>query len=296
MVPALNMACRAFAEPGEAVLTSTPVYPPFLSCAPQQDRQLQAVPLVEEGDNWTFDFDRMRATVTGRTRMFILCSPHNPVSRVWRRDELNQLAAFCEEHNLVLCSDEIHCDLVLDEVPHVATASLGVPGRENLITMMSPSKTYNIAGLNCAYAIIPGTRCRARFRKAVRGIFTEINAFGYVGCSAAYRFGEPWRADLIQYLRANRDYLLAYVQERIPEIRCGSIQATYLAWFDIRDLGLDDPISYFIRHGLALSDGQDFGQSGFVRLNFGCPLETLGEGLRRLEAAVAALRANDQLT
>ena len=296
IVPALNMACRAFAEPGEAVLTSTPVYPPFLSCAPQQDRQLQAVPLVEEGDNWTFDFDRMRATVTGRTRMFILCSPHNPVSRVWRRDELNQLAAFCEEHNLVLCSDEIHCDLVLDEVPHVATASLGVPGRENLITMMSPSKTYNIAGLNCAYAIIPGARCRARFRKAVRGIFTEINVFGYVGCSAAYRFGEPWRADLIQYLRANRDYLLAYVQERIPEIRCGSIQATYLAWFDIRDLGLDDPVSHFIRHGLALSDGQDFGQSGFVRLNFGCPLETLGEGLRRLEAAVAALRANDQLT
>jgi cystathionine beta-lyase len=296
MVPALNMACRAFAEAGEAVMTSSPVYPPFLSCAPQQGRELQLVPLVPDGDNWAFDFDRMRSTVTSRTRMLILCSPHNPVARVWRRDELDRLSVFCEENDLVLCSDEIHCDLVLDDVPHIASATLESAARQNIVTMMSPSKTYNIAGLSCAYAIIPGAKRRAQFQKAVRGIFTEINVFGYAGCSAAYRHGEPWRIELIRYLRSNRDYLLSFLRDRIPEIRCGSVQATYLAWFDVRQLGLEDPGAYFMDHGVALSDGRDFGSSGFVRLNFGCPFETLREGLHRLEAAVGKLRKSDQLT
>lgn len=293
MVPALNLACRAFAGDDEAVMTSSPVYPPFLSCAPQQGRELQLVPLVSDGEDWTFDFDRMRSAVTSGTRMFILCSPHNPVARVWRREELDRLAAFCEENDLLLCSDEIHCDLVLDDVPHIATASLAAGSPQNIVTMMSPSKTYNIAGLSCAYAIIPGAKRRAQFRNAVRGIFTEINIFGYAGCSAAYRHGEPWRIELIEYLRANRDYLLSFLKDRIPELKCGPVEATYLAWFDARELGLENPVSYFTDHGVALSDGRDFGSPGFVRLNFGCPLETLKEGLHRMEKAVKQLGKRD---
>ena len=289
MVPALNVACRALAASGDGVITATPIYPPFLSAPAYSDRQLQAVPLRLKGDEWTFDFEAMEATVTDRTRLFILCNPHNPVGRVFRRDELERLAEFCIRHDLIICSDEIHCDLILDDAEHIPLSTLGPEIRDRTVTLHAPSKTYNLPGLCCAYAVIPNPRLRLEMKKTARGIITEVNAFGYAGCAAAYRYGEPWRRDLIAYLRANRDLVYDFISTRIPEIALHPMQATYLAWLDVRALKLEQPTSFFIEHGVGLSDGAHFGGAGYLRINFGCPRGTLQEALNRMESAVQTL-------
>ena len=290
VVPALNLVCLAYAGTGEGVLTATPVYPPFLTAPVNQGRVLQAVPLVRVDEAWGFDWPAMDRAVTSRTRVFILCNPHNPVGQVFSREELTRVVDFCVKHDLVLCSDEIHCDLVLDDVAHVSTLSLGDQAVERALALHAPSKTYNLPGLACAYALIPHAPLRARLRRVNRGIITEINAFGYAGCAAAYREGEPWRQELIAYLRANRDALYAFVAEKIPELRMHPMQATYLAWIDARGLPVDNPHRFFEEHGIGLSDGADFGAPGFVRLNFGCPRAVLEQGLERMETAVRELR------
>jgi cystathionine beta-lyase len=288
LVPALNVCCRAFGEPGNSVLTLTPVYPPFLSAPHFSDRQRLTVPLQVEGDQWVIDWEGLERAVTPETKLFLLCHPHNPVGRVWRRDELEQVVDFCEEHDLVLCSDEIHCDLILDEVPHVPTLSLGSLAAERTITLLSPSKTYNLPGLACAYAVIPDDGLRSAFKRAARGIITEVNAFGYAGCAAAYRDGEPWRRELIQYLRGNRDLLYRFAAGHLPGITLRPMEATYLAWLDVRALGLDAPAKFFEDAGVGLSNGNDFGTPGFLRLNFGCPRARLQEGLERMAKALRA--------
>lgn len=293
LVPALNVACRAFGEPGDGVLTCTPVYPPFLSAPVFSDRKRIAVPLAHEtagpgGAGYRFDWDAMERAVTPDTRLFILCHPHNPVGRVWRREELEQVLDFCEDHDLVLCSDEIHCDLVLDDTPHVPALALGARAAQRTITLHAPSKTYNLPGLACAYAVIPDDGLRATFKRAARGIITEVNAFGYAGCAAAYRHGEPWRQELLAYLRGNRDFLYAFAREHLPGIALAPMQATYLAWLDVRRLKLDAPAQFFEDAGVGLSNGADFGTPGFLRLNFGCPRARIEEALRRMQAAVAA--------
>jgi cystathionine beta-lyase len=288
LVPALNLACRAFAGPGEGVMTATPVYPPFLSAPPYSGRELQAVPLRCEDAGWTFDLEAMEGRVTPSTRVFILCNPHNPVGRVYTRAELEGVLAFCERHDLVLISDEIHSDLLLDDDgAHVPTLRLGERAAERTVTLMAPSKTYNLPGLACAYAVIPNPRLRAAFKKTARGLITEVNAFGYTGCAAAYRYGEPWRRELIRYLRGNRDALYAFVQTRLPHVRMWPMAATYLAWMDVTALGRDQPVSFFAEHGVGLSDGADFGAPGFVRLNFGCPRAVMIDGLERMAGALA---------
>jgi cystathionine beta-lyase len=298
LVPALNLLCRAFGAPGDAVMTCTPVYPPFLSAPIFQDRKRIAVPLIESvaarvecgagpsASAWTFDWEAMERAVTRETRLFILCHPHNPVGRVWRREELERLLDFCERHNLILVSDEIHCDLILDDVPWTPTLALGPRAAARAITLHAPSKTYNLPGLACAYAVIPDDALRTTFLRACRGIVTEINAFGYVGCAAAYRHGEPWRAALIDYLRANRDLVYSFIAERIPAIRLAPMEATYLAWLDVRGLNVQHPHRFFEEAGVGLSNGVDFGAPGFLRLNFGCPRARLLTALERMARAV----------
>ena len=286
LVPALNVACRAFGEAGDEVLTCTPVYPPFLSAPGFSDRKRVTVPLISNGAQWELDWEGLERAVTPKTRLFILCHPHNPVGRVWRQDELERLVDFCDEHELVLCSDEIHCDLILDDLPHVPTLSLGLSAHQRTITMLSPSKTYNLPGLACAYAVIPDDGLRNAFKRAARGIITEVNAFGYAGCAAAYRDGEPWRQELLAYLRDNRELVYSFLQQRLPAIRLHPMAATYLAWLDVRGLDLDNPVKFFEDAGVGLSNGLDFGAPGFLRLNFGCPRARLQEGLERMAKAV----------
>lgn len=291
LVPALNVAARAFGERGDSILTCTPVYPPFLSAPVWQDRKLITSSLVYDGDRWTFDFDDLERKVEPQTRAFFLCSPHNPVARVYTPEELRKLAGFCERHNLVLIADEIHCDLVFAEAKHTMAATLGEEIDDRTITLMSPSKTYNLPGLACAYAVIRNASLRHRFKTAARGMITEVNTFGYAGCAAAYNHGEPWRQALLEYLRSNRDLVYEFINGSVPGVSMARMEATYLAWLDVSELkqrGIADPVVHFRAHGVALSPGADFGDGNYVRLNFGCPRALVQEGLERLRRAVTA--------
>jgi len=291
LVPAINLCCHAFCGPDDSVMTATPVYPPFLSAPDYAGRELIRVPLRLDGaDRWTLDLEAMEAAVRPNTRIFILCSPHNPVGRVFTREELLGLADFCERHDLVLVSDEIHCDLVFDpEVRHIVTATLDERVARRTVTLMAPSKTYNLPGLACAFSIIENPKLRLQFRKTIRGIITEVNCFGYAACAAAYTRGEPWRQALLAYLRNNYELVFDFVRKELPQIRFRPMEATYLAWLDVTALGLEQPAAFFEAHGVGLSDGVPFAGPGHLRLNFGCPRARLEAGLERMKAAVAAI-------
>jgi cystathionine beta-lyase len=287
LVPALNVACRAFVQPGEEVLTCTPVYPPFLSAPEHAGVGLRTVDLVEKNDTWDIDFDALESAVTPRTKLFILCNPHNPVGRVFPEATVARLADFCQKHNLVLISDEIHCDLVLDDAPHVS--GLKFPGPKT-VAMFAPSKTFNLAGLACAFLVIPDAATRRTFQHAARGLITEVNAFGYTGCEVALRHGWPWRGQLLDVLRANRDHVENFIATSLPGVLTWHVEATYLAWLDARELHLPNAAKFFEDHGVGLSDGVPFGApAGFLRLNFGCPRTQLDEAMQRMARATQSL-------
>lgn len=282
LVQGLNLVCRAAGKTGDAVMVNTPVYPPFLSAPIFSGRKRITSELLQmEDGRYTFDREGMEAAVTPETRLFILCNPHNPVGRVFDREELEWLLDFCEKHDLWICSDEIHCDLILDEtVKHVPILSLGERAAKRSIVFLSPSKTYNLPGLACAYAVIPNPEIRATFQKACRGIITEVNCFGYVGLIAAYTHGEPWRQQLLPVLRVNLRLMEKTLAEKLPEVKMPKMEATYLAWLDFRACGLENPAAFFEEHGIGLSNGMDFGApKGFLRFNFGCSTERVQQGL-----------------
>ncbi len=292
LVVGLNVTAQAFAAPGEEVLTLAPVYPPFMSAPKNSARISTTVDFVLRDGRWAIDWEALERAVTPRTKLFYLCNPHNPLARVWRRDELVRLGEFCVRHNLVLCSDEIHCDLILDPaLPHIPTARLGGEISRRTVTLMAPSKTYNVPGLGTSFAVIPDRELRARFIRATAGIVAEVTALGFTACEAAYRDGEPWRQALLAHLRGNRDFLADFVKRELPGVTIEApIEATYLGWLNVAALNLPDPVAHFEKHGVGLSDGALFGspKGRHVRINFGCPRATLGEALRRMKTAVAA--------
>ncbi|MFT3759774.1 MalY/PatB family protein [Thauera sp.] len=290
VVTGFNLACLLAGEPGDGVLTATPVYPPFLSAPANTGRVLQRCELVLRDGRWQWDWEALERAADARSRMLLLCSPHNPVGRVFDTDELRRLADFAERRNLLICADEIHCGLVLDEeCPHRPIAALDEATARRTITLMAPSKTWNIPALYCAFAVIPDAALRRRYRHAMRGLIPHANVLGMVATEAAYRDGGPWRAALLDYLRGNRARVLEAVAA-MPGLATTSPEATYLAWIDCRGLmaerGIDDPAAFFEAAGVGLSDGRPFGMPGWLRLNFGCPRATLDEALRRMAAAV----------
>jgi len=231
LVTGLNVACRAVGKDNDHVMTAVPVYPPFLSAPGNSRRNPIKVPLRQQGNRWSFDFERLEQAITRNTRLFLLCNPHNPVGRVFTRDELATLAAICERHDIIICSDEIHC------------------GRT--ITLMSPSKTFNLPGLGCAFAVISEKKLRRRFIETMAGIVPLVNALGFVAAEAAYRHCSEWHADLLDYLRQNRD-TLANVIDQIPSLCMAPVEATYLAWIDVRLADLQDPAKFFEDAGVGL--------------------------------------------
>ncbi|THF61306.1 MalY/PatB family protein [Pseudothauera rhizosphaerae] len=286
VVSGFNIACRAVGEPGDEVFTATPVYPPFLSAPANSERRLVSRPLELAGGRWGWNRAAVEEAIGPRTRLFMLCNPHNPVGRVFDRDELGWIADLAERRDLVICSDEIHCGLVLDDgLPHLPIAALDERVARRTITLMAPSKTWNIASLYCALAIIPDPALRRRFRDAMRGIVPHVNLLGLVACEAAYRDGGPWREALLEVLRANRARVAAAVAD-MPGLASVPPEATYLAWIDCRGAGLEHPAAFFEAGGVGLSDGAPFGAPGFVRLNFGCPPATLAEALARMQRAL----------
>ena len=288
LVTGINVACRAV-EGG--VVTATPVYPPFLSAPQFSGRSLVKVPLCLSNGRWGWDFERMKAEITPQTRLLLLCHPHNPVGRAWTADELAALADFCRRHDLIVCSDEIHCDLVLDaDRPHIPLAMLDADMARRSITLMAPSKTYNIPGLGCSFAVIPDASLRRNFTDAMRGIVPDANVLGLVATEAALTECQAWHEALLDVLRRNRDRVQEVVSQ-VPGLSMSPVEATYLAWIDAHGLGLENPVEFFEEHGVGLSEGADFGAPGWVRLNFGCPRETLESALQRVVSACSRLKA-----
>ncbi len=288
VVPGFNMACRSVGTPGDHVMMNVPVYYPFLSAPRHGDREAIEVPLVAVNGRWEMDFDAMADAVTSRTRLFMFCNPQNPTGRVYSRDELITLARFCERHDLLVCSDEIHCSLVLDrDKRHVPIASLSDDIAARSITLMAPTKTYNTPGLGCAFAIIPDTALRRRFNAARLGLVPGIGPLAYVAARAAYEDRSDWLPSLLRYLAGNRDKLEACVGQ-LDGVSMTHVEGTYLGWVDVRSLRLASPTAHFEAHGLGFSDGAQFHGPGFVRFNFACPRATLEIALERFRHAVDA--------
>jgi cystathionine beta-lyase len=288
LVTGLNVACRSVGENGDSVVTATPVYPPFLKAPLMSRRKLITVPLRQDETGWHWDLERFEARLTPQSRLLLLCSPHNPVGRVFRREELQDLIAICERHDVVICSDEIHGDLILSpDCRHIPTASVSPAAHERCITLMAPSKTFNIPGLGCAFAVIGNDRLRRRFRDAMAGIVPDVNLLGYTAAEAAYRHGWDWQRALLDYLRRNRDLVCQRIGF-MPPLRTHPPEATYLAWIDARNLDVPDPSAFFESAGVGLSNGKDFGAEGYLRLNFGCRRSLLQEALDRMGQALAS--------
>ena len=286
LVCGLNVACRAVGQVGDAVATFTPVYPPFLSAPDLADRRLVTAPLVEQQGRWVMDLDALEQAITPRTKLLLLCSPHNPVGRVWERSEQLALAVVVERHNLIVCSDEIHSGLMLDtSTRHIPFATLSPELAQRTITLQAPSKTYNIPGLGCSFAIIPNQGLRKAFKSVMAGIVPHVNLLGYTAALAAYRDSESWRQELLSYLRGNHK-LVQNAIATIPGLQTWPVEATCLSWIDARGLGQADPTAFFEQAGVGLSDGSAFGAPGFVRLNFGCPRSLLELGLERMQQAL----------
>ena len=283
--------CRIAAGAADGIVVQPPVYPPIFG-APRHNGSIhQEAPLVMRPDGrWEIDVDAFESAITGQTRVFILCNPHNPVGRVFRRDELERLAAICLRRNVLVCSDEIHCDLVFPGHRHIPIASLDAEVAQHSVTLMAPSKTFNIPGLRCSFAIVPDAALRRQLAGDESGQFSEVNNMGLAATLAAYRDGQEWLDQVMAYLLANRDFVAEFVRQEMPGVGMVSPEATYLAWMDFRQSGIPgSPQQFYLeRARVALHDGAWFGTrgDGFVRLNFGCTRATLAAALSRMSAAL----------
>jgi cysteine-S-conjugate beta-lyase len=299
VVTAFNLAVQAFLAPGDGLLIQTPVYPPILYAAGTAGAETQVMELTRAaGGRYSVDFDLFARTLTARTltartRMFLLCNPHNPVGRVFHADELERMAEVCLRNDLLICSDEIHGDLIFNGHRHIPIAALAPEIAARTITLMAPSKTFNVAGLHCAFAVIPDAALRKRYLAARRGLVESVNLLGYTAALAAYQAGQPWLEALLRYLEANRDFVVAFVQQHMPGVAVAAPEGTYLAWLDCRSAGIPgSAYDFFLKQArVAVNDGATFGPggAGFVRLNFGCPRALLEEGLARMRAALNQL-------
>ena len=289
VVPGLNLACKAWSQHGRGIITPKPVYYPFLLAPGFNDRPLLTVPMIEEAGRWVLDLIELERQAPSAD-LLLLCNPHNPGGTVFTREELEAIDAIAERHNLVVCSDEIHCDLLLDkDARHIPYGALSPAAAERCAVMMAPSKTFNIAGLCCSFAVVPNARLRLKLQQAMRGISADVNLLGFVAAEAAYEGGEQWLVEQIDYLSAN----LALIEQAVarwPGVKLANNQATYLAWIDVSALGLDDPVAFFEQAGVGLSPGAQFGDGQFVRLNFGCTRARLVEALARMEKAILQIR------
>ena len=289
IVPGLNLACHCAGEPGTGVAVPVPIYPPFLQAPSHSDRRAVHFALERAGRRWEIDTDQFDQALS-KSSLLLFCHPHNPTGRTFAREDLEQLTDRCLKHGVIICSDEIHCGLYLDRKPHVPLASIDDEVARHTITLMAPSKTFNIPGLGLGFAVIPDRTLRQRFTAAKKGLVPYPNALAYTACTAAYRYGDPWRRDLVDYLRENARLVERTVQDGLAPLDMGHVEATCLAWIDARSLKDPElaPCRFFEKHGVGLSDGTHFGAEGFVRLNFGCPRSRLQAALDRLVAAVSA--------
>ena len=282
LVCALHVAVRAFTKEDEGVIIPGPVYFHLTKAAQLANRTIHAIPMTLEEKRWLPDMDAFaKACADSKSKLILLCNPHNPGGTVFNREELTKIHALAKQHDLTVVSDEIHCDLILDEgLKHIPFASLNEDAANRTVTLMAPSKTYNVAGLGLAYSVIQNLTLRNIFNLARSGIMPDPNLLAFNATKSAYTECQDWHQDLIKYLRKNRD--LIYQKLSHTQCKISKIEATYLAWIDVSYLKLDDAEAYFLKAGVAISDGKQFGNSNFIRLNFGCSHQQLDQALTRL--------------
>lgn len=291
VVPGLNFACKAWCRPESSIISPTPVYYPFLNAPGYNERRISHLPMQLVADRWLPDFERLEQLAVDAD-LLLLCNPHNPGGTVFTRAELERIADIAERHEVTVCSDEIHCDLLLDkDARHIPFASLSAAAAQRSAVLMAPSKTFNIAGLCCSFAIIPNPTLRHKLQQSMRGLMADNNLLGFIAAEAAYAEGEEWLAAQLEYLRDNRDLLMRELGS-LPGVKIAHIEATYLAWIDVSGLQLENPIASFEAGGVGLSPGAQFGDGNFIRLNFGCSRELLTEAIRRMKRVILA-RTND---
>lgn len=287
LVPGLHTASRCISDDYISVMTSSPVYRPFLEAAEIGNRRLQDVPFVWKNQRCEMDFEEMQKTVSPSTKLYMLCNPHNPNGRVFSKKELEKLADFCVSNDLIVCSDEIHCDLILDETKqHVSIGALNNEIEARSITLIAPSKTFNIAGLGCSMAIIPDETLRGKFEKTKYGMMPMLSAFAMESALAAYKHSEPWRKELIQYLKGNHDYLLKEIND-IEGLSMEPLESTYLAWIKYDDTGIVDFVAHLEKHGVGVQDASIFGGKGYFRLNFATQRANLVEAIKRIRQSLS---------
>ncbi len=295
VVTGFRVACHMLTCGQDGVLVQTPVYPPILDAWSTNALLNHSMQLTQSPDgSYAIDWEAFEAAITPQTRLFILCNPHNPVGRVFRRDELEHMADICLRHDILICSDEIHEDLLFPGSKHIPIASLDPEIALRTVTLTAPSKTFNMAGLHCSAAIIPDADLRERYLNARKGLVGWIDVMAMTAALAAYRDGQEWLDQVLDYIGANREFLYATVNTEMAGISMAMPEGTYLAWLDCRLAGIPgDPCQFFLEKAkVGLNDGSAFGPGGdgFVRLNFGCPRGMLEEALGRMQAALAGLK------
>ncbi|MGZ9583950.1 MalY/PatB family protein [Paenibacillus marinisediminis] len=297
VVPGLHMLLQVLTKPGDRVIVQTPVYPPFFDVITHNGCEIAANPLRQGVNGYEMDYDDLeRQAAHPLTKAIILCSPHNPVGRVWTREELTRVADICMRHGVTILSDEIHGDLTLFGHRLIPFASLSDQIAEHSVVLSAPSKTFNIAGLQTSVVFIPNESLRAAYRDTLNRIgLMRPNAFGVEATKAAYRDGREWLNEALTYIENNMTFALDYLKQHMPEIRCVQPEATHLLWMDCRDLGMtsDELCHYFLHEAkVRLGNGQTYGQGGegFLRMNVACPREALSEALTRIERALRQLR------
>jgi cystathionine beta-lyase len=294
VVTGFNLACHIIGIPNAGVSMQTPIYHPMLQAPANSGLKLHDTQLVRRSDGrYEFDFDTLESAITPQTRLLMLCNPHNPVGRVYRRDELERLADICLKHDLLICSDEIHCDILFTGANHIPIASLAPEIGARTITLIAPSKTFNIPGLRCSVAIIQDAGLRERFEAARRGIVSGVNIMGFLAALAAYRDGQSWLTEVLRKIEGNRDFLMEYVSSHLTGVKMAKPEGTFLAWLDCNGAGIpSNPSEFFLREAkVAMNDGCSFGRGGdgFVRLNFACSRAVLEEGLGRIKDTLMRL-------
>ncbi|MEB8433597.1 PatB family C-S lyase [Cocleimonas sp. KMM 6892] len=289
LVNGLTFSSLLAGDEGDEIMVPEIIYPPFNFVINNTKRERIRVPMQLQNERWTLDFAALEASITPKTKMVLFCNPHNPGGTVYTEEELLRLQAICKKHDLLICSDEIHCDLILDKnKKHYPFGNLNEDAANRCITLMAATKTYNLAGMNFGFAIIPNDEIRKKFEQDVLEKAPEVSILGQTATEAAFKHGESWRLQQIDYLRDNHDYLLREINA-IPGLKMFPLEATYLAWIDVSDLALDNAESFFENAGIGISAGVYFGDKNFIRLNFACRRSLLEEAIKRITKAVSEL-------
>ena len=293
VVDSIFFSVRALSEKGDKILIQPPVYGPFFSAVQTFGRTMVKCPLIHENGRWNMDFDLMEAQMADGVKLMILCNPHNPVGRIWTRDELQRLVDMANRHGVTIISDEIHADFSLDGEKH--TRILSLTGGEKHIMLTSATKSFNLAGLRQSSAIIPDEKLRAAVQREInRAHAGTPNIFGAIAQTAAYTHGDEWMDAVVEYVRENRDFAVEFIRNRIPQIKCEAQSGTYLMWLDCRGLGLTHEEFFhkmIYEAGVAVNSGLFFGEAGrgFFRFNLATQRSRVQEALEKIEKMVRSI-------